>query len=260
MSGKGDNDENRGKTFFLLASIVIIVIAFTSIIGLFYYIGILNDFKLPFVSAQNETVSYTQDSLYSNSTTVNGITRISMMKAIDLLLSTERASRWTASNPGWFMFNGRAEYVDGQGLAQRWTLALKTDTSILVAVLMDGEMSSIAVQDLQLDHDTPANETDDQAPGGIIDQYPGYNYSAVTTTHARPDIFDTGYAMKLALKETGVNQPLTSMPFTIIYDDKGDKPSYTIQYYDAATPQRSFVVQLDAVTGHIFRSDRGVSE
>lgn len=66
--------------------------------------------------------------------------------------------------------------------------------------------------------------------------------------------------MKLALKETGVNQPLTSMPFTITYEDNGDKASYTVKYFDAAAPQRSFVVQLDAVTGYISRSDRGVSK
>lgn len=259
MSGKGDNAENRKKTFFLLGSIVVIAIAFASIIGLFYYIGILNDFKLPFVSAQGE-VSYTQDSLYSNSTTVNGVTRISMMKALDLVKSTGDGAGWMAAHPDWYQFNGRAEYVDGQGLAQRWTIALKTDNSVLVAVLINGEAQEIKVQNLLQDQDIPANETDDQAPGGIIDQYPGYNHSIVTKTHARPDIFDTGYAMKLALKETGVNQPLTSMPFTIIYDDKVDTASYTIKYYDAASPQKSFIVQLDAVTGLISRSDRGVTE
>jgi hypothetical protein len=259
MSGKGDNAENRRKTFFLLASIGIIAVAFASIIGLFYYIGLLDDIKLPFVSAQNGTEKYTPDSLYSNMTTVNGVTRISMMKAMDVVKTTERASRWTADLPDWFICNGRAEFVDGQGLAQRWTLAMRTDNSILVAVLTNGEIESISVQDLLQVDDTPANETDDQAPGGIIDQYPGYNYSATTTTHARDNLFDTGYAMKLTLKETGVNMPLTSMPFTITYDDDGDVATYTIQYVDAVTPSQSFVVKLDAVSGYILRSDRGVT-
>ena len=66
--------------------------------------------------------------------------------------------------------------------------------------------------------------------------------------------------MRLALKETGINLPQTSMPFSITYEYKGEIAVYTITYTDAVTPSRSFVVQLDAVTGHILRSDRGVSK
>jgi hypothetical protein len=111
------------------------------------------------------------------------------------------------------------------------------------------------------DADVAANETDNDVTGEIVEQYPVNNDTAITPSHwASQNIFDTGNALKLTLKETGVSLPQSSMPFSIAYECKDDLAVYTIKYTDAVTSQRSFVLQLDAVTGHIIRSDRGVSQ
>jgi hypothetical protein len=256
MSADSNNSENKKKLVFLFALIGIILIAFVAIVLIANYIGLPDGLSIPFVSGPDQAAT-THNSIFDNTTSQNGIVLTSMMKSVDLVIAASGGSKWTASNPGWYLDNARADFADSQGLAQHWTLALRTDTSALVAVINNGQVSSVTVQDIPQSPDATANETD----GEVVEQYPEYSSTSITSqNHPGQDIFDTGNAMRLALKETGINLPQTSMPFSITYEYEDEIAVYTITYTDAVTPSRSFVVQLDAVTGHIMRSDRGVSK
>jgi hypothetical protein len=260
MSGSSDNPENKKKLVFLFALIGIILIAFGTIVFIANYIGLPDGLSIPFIGSQNSSAT-THDLIYTNFSSENGIVLTSMMKSADLVVAASGGSKWTVSNPGWYLYNARADFVDSQGLAQHWTLAFRADTSVLVAVINNGEVSSITVQDISLSPDVTANGTDNDMPGEVVEQYPEYNDSATPSSRpAGQNIFDTGNAMRLALLETGINMPQTSMPFSITYEYNGEQAAYMITYTDTVTPSRSFVVQLDAVTGHIMRSDRGVSK
>jgi hypothetical protein len=259
MSAGSDNSENRKKLFFTFGLLGIILIAFIAIVFVSNYIGLLDGIEIPFIGGHAETMAATVDTIHNDITTSNGITLTSMKKSVNLVTATSDGHRWAAANPDWYLYNARADYVNGQGLAQHWTVALQTDSSILVAVLNNGKVSSVVVHDILQDPAATANEADIDGTEEIVEQYPEAN-TTQTTPRYQPNIFDTGNAMSLALKETGVSLPQSSMPFSLVYENKDDLAAYTIKYTDAVTPQRSFIVQLDAVTGHILRSDRGVSK
>jgi hypothetical protein len=257
MSAGSDNSEDRKKLYFLIALLGIILIALIAVVFVSNYIGLLDGLNIPIIGGHDEAAAATVDTIYNDTSTANGVTMTSMKKSVDLVRATGDGQRWTAANPGWDVYNARADYADGQGLAQHWTVALQADTSILVAVINNGQVSSVAIHDMPLDPDASANETD--ASEEVIEQYPVYNHTAATPA-PRANISDTGNAVSLALEETGVSLPQSSMPFSIAYENKYDLAAYTIKYTDAVTPSRSFVVQIDAVTGHILRSDRGVTQ
>jgi hypothetical protein len=259
MSERSDNPENRRKLFFLFALIGIILIAFIAIVFVSSYLGLLNDLNIPVIGAQDK--SEIHDSIYNTITSENGITLTSMIKSLDLVVTGKDGARWSASHPGWYVSDARADYADSQGLSQHWTVALRTDSSILVAIINNGQVSDVTVKDLPQDPAMQANEADSDNDAEIIEQYPGNNGTAINPVNlVGKNIFDTGNAMRLALTETGINLPQTSMPFSIIYENNGAMAVYTIIYKDAVTPQRSFVVKMDAVSGHILSSARGVSE
>jgi hypothetical protein len=259
MSERSDNPENRRKLLFLFSLVGIILITFIAVLFVSSYLGLLDDLNIPIVSGQSETE--THGSIYNNITSQNGITLTSMMKSVELALAENRGSGWSASHPGWYISDARADYADSQGLSQHWTVAFRTDSSIMVAVLNNGVVSNVTIQGLPQDPDATANEADSGNGVAIVEQYPGYNGTAVNPAYrAGKNIFDTGNAMSLALKETGISLPQTSMPFTIVYENDGALAVYTIGYKDTVTSGRSFAVKMDAVSGHIISSARGVSE
>jgi hypothetical protein len=256
MSGNTDNSENRKKLYFLFGFVGVILIAFIAVVFVSSYIGLLDDFHIPLLSDNNDKATVDPDAIYGDTSSANGVILTSMKKSVDAVTASGTGSQWLGSNPGWFTYNARADYVNSQGLAQHWTVTLRTDKSILVAVLNNGQVSDVTIYDLPAEPEEDVNDT-----GEIVEQYPAYNGTAIARSHsAYADIFDTGKAMSLAVKETGIAVPQTSMPFAVEYDNKGMPSTYTIYYTDAVTPRNSFVVQLDAVTGHILRSDRGVSQ
>jgi hypothetical protein len=257
MSASGDNAENKRKLVFLFALIGVILIAFIAIVIIANFVGLPDGISIPIIGDKGQAAT-AHDLIYNNMTSENGVVLTSMMRSADLVTAASGGAKWTAANPGWYLSSARADYVDSQGLAQHWTLAFQADTSVLVAVINNGEVSSMNVQDLGQSPDA-ADATAADA-GDVVEQYPEYNSTQATPIPAALAIFDTGKAMKLALQETGINLPQSTMPFAITYDNKDGQAVYTIDYTDPATPSRSFVVDLDAVTGHVLRSDRGVSK
>ena len=168
--------KTRKSSFSCFALIGIILIAFVAIVLIANYIGLPDGLSIPFVSGPDHAAT-THNSIFDNTTSQNGIVLTSMMRSVDLVVAASGGSKWVASNPGWYLDNARADFADSQGLSQHWTLALRTDTSALVAVINNGQVSSVTVQDIPQSPDATANETD----GEVVEQYPEYNSTTITS-------------------------------------------------------------------------------
>jgi hypothetical protein len=195
--------------------------------------------------------------VFSNISYSNGAVRVSMLKAVSDVLQTAQGTDWSSVHPRWYVYSCRSNSVDGSGLSRAWVVSLRADDSMLVATVTDNVVTGVTVYG----SGEPAANGNEEYPEGSVDQYPDAASGApINPARKVGDLLDTGRIMRLVLDETRVSPAQETALFAIDYSDTGELASYTVSFKDEAMPSRSFVVQMDAGSGHILRSDRGVSQ
>lgn len=258
MSGTGGDSGNKKKLLILATAIAAIVVIFAGIILIANWLGTPLGVDLSALGlGHKDDGTYTANTIFNNISYSNGAVQISMLKAVENVLQTSQGSDWSREHPNWYVYNCRANNVDGMGLSRTWVVSLKTDASMLVATLSDNTVTNVTIQGTD---EIAVNDTVEY-PDGSVDQNPADSgVKASTPVTKLTDLLDTGKIMRITLDETHVSSPAVTAPFIIDYLDNGESARYTISFKDGVTPTRSFVVEVDAHTGHILRSDRGVSQ
>ncbi len=148
----------------LLTFALLILIGFTIVLSLNFLIngmdnagGITVNNSSSDIMAENESdilvqdpgSTVTPDSEVSVDTSVDDDrTLVSMSRALSTIMEDSRSVEWQRSNSAWLLSVATTDSVNRDGLAYKWNIVLRSNDSVLIAGVENGQVSSIVERNL----------------------------------------------------------------------------------------------------------------
>lgn len=229
MSAQDKSSDLSRKLLTLLLSIIVIAVMFAAIV----LVWVASNGT---ISGQQGNASNSSGSpvvvgpggaVLVNATTIDGITRTSLLRSVSLVHSTGAGAAWFQSNPDAALFMAQANYMDDNGLSRVWSLIFSSANGSLVASVDNGAAAVLSADD---------------------------NGSGAVSPGTGAGILDSNFIVSNATGMKGIIVDATETPFMFVYSDNGSDGIDQLTYTDPADPGQSFVLSYDAQSGELIEA------